>query len=100
MAVLPAPCGTEPNGDQPAPEKEKILSATKGFPVAESISALPFAPMGEVIANAPPEPDWLWTGYVAPGALSADRGSAEGRQVNARVRSDRGDARRAVVRGT
>ena len=60
----------EPNGDKPAPEKEKILSATKGFPVAESISALPFAPMGEVIANAPPEPDWLWTGYVAPGALS------------------------------
>lgn len=60
----------ETNGDKPTPEKEKILSATKGFPVAESISALPFAPMGEVIANAPPEPDWLWTGYVAPGALS------------------------------
>jgi putative DNA primase/helicase len=58
-----------------------FLSATKGLPVAESISAaneesgesglsLPFARVGDVIANAPPEPDWTWQGYLAPESIA------------------------------
>jgi 5S rRNA maturation endonuclease (ribonuclease M5) len=48
----------------------QILSATRGLAVAESISSLPFTLAGDVIANAPPEPDWIWDGYVAPGEVS------------------------------
>jgi 5S rRNA maturation endonuclease (ribonuclease M5) len=51
-------------------EEVQILSATRESAVAESISALPFTPMGDVSANAPPEPQWVWDGYVAPGAVS------------------------------
>jgi 5S rRNA maturation endonuclease (ribonuclease M5) len=49
---------------------DQILSATKESPVAESISGLPFTLAGDVIAAAPPDPDWIWNGYVAPGEVS------------------------------
>jgi len=48
----------------------QILSATRESAVAESISGLPFTLAGDVIANAPSEPDWIWDGYVAPGEVS------------------------------
>lgn len=32
--------------------------------------SLPFASLGTALADAPPEPDWYWQGYVAPGVLT------------------------------
>jgi 5S rRNA maturation endonuclease (ribonuclease M5) len=51
-------------------EELQILSATRESAVAESISGLPFTLAGDVIADAPPEPAWIWEGYVAPGEVS------------------------------
>jgi hypothetical protein len=31
---------------------------------------LPVAPLEQVLAATPPEPEWLWRGYVAPGSLT------------------------------
>lgn len=36
----------------------------------EGSLALPFAPLAEVLANVPSEPEWLWEGYLAPGSLT------------------------------
>lgn len=52
------------------PADPPIHSATKELPVAERISGLPFSLAGDVIANAPPEPEWVWEGYIAPGEIS------------------------------
>jgi 5S rRNA maturation endonuclease (ribonuclease M5) len=55
---------------QAGADEIQILSATRASTVAESISGLPFTRMGDVTANAPPEPEWVWDGYIAPGAVS------------------------------
>jgi len=34
------------------------------------VTALPFVGAHELRAQTPPEPDWRWTGYVAPGAVT------------------------------
>ena len=50
------------------------VSAPKGTLRAETkfegSLTLPFAPLDEVLANVPSEPEWLWQGYLAPGSLT------------------------------
>jgi 5S rRNA maturation endonuclease (ribonuclease M5)/DNA-binding transcriptional ArsR family regulator len=47
-----------------------IRSSYRDRSVTNDDSGLPFTRVGDIIANAPPEPDWVWDGYVAPGAVS------------------------------
>jgi putative DNA primase/helicase len=47
-----------------------FLSATKESTVAERKIRLPFRPLRDAIATAPAEPEWLWEGYLAPGAVT------------------------------
>jgi 5S rRNA maturation endonuclease (ribonuclease M5)/DNA-binding transcriptional ArsR family regulator len=47
----------------------EIHSSLGDQPVTKE-SGLPFRPLREAIANAPPEPEWLWGGYLAPGVIS------------------------------
>lgn len=51
-------------------EAEKIDCTTKGSPLLQSIGTLPIAPLPEVLANAPAEPEWRWEGYLASTALT------------------------------
>jgi predicted ATP-dependent serine protease len=37
---------------------------------AEGSLRLPFAPISAALADVPPEPEWLFDGYVAPGSLT------------------------------
>lgn len=36
----------------------------------KAYSSLPFALLSTALENVPPEPDWTWKGYLAPGAVS------------------------------
>lgn len=37
---------------------------------SEEVAPLPFGPMTHDVESAPLEPDWLWQGYLSPGALT------------------------------
>jgi 5S rRNA maturation endonuclease (ribonuclease M5) len=56
--------GSIPRGDQNHPNPvEPSFGSTEPNP--------PFAaPMSEKLAGVPPEPNWLWEGYLSPGALT------------------------------
>jgi hypothetical protein len=36
----------------------------------EGLQGLPFLPLGSLLEGAPDEPDWLWSGYLSPGACT------------------------------
>jgi hypothetical protein len=60
---------------RPGPGSEKFVSGNGYSALPERISSsggegLPFAPLADVIADAPPDPEWTWDGYLAPGALT------------------------------
>lgn len=35
-----------------------------------SVPEMPFRPLHELIADSPEEPEWVWEGYLAPGAIT------------------------------
>lgn len=47
-----------------------FLSTTKEPHAVESNGGLSFRSFHEALADAPPEPEWLWEGYLAPGSLT------------------------------
>jgi hypothetical protein len=47
-------CGSTPRNNQNDPNPQEPFAA----------------PMSEKLAGVPPEPDWLWNGYLAPGSLT------------------------------
>jgi predicted ATP-dependent serine protease len=52
---------------------DEFVSSLERLGVNESntrASTLPIAPLSELLANTPPEPEWLWTGFVAPGVIT------------------------------
>lgn len=53
---IPDEVGWARKNGQPPEEEPKVV--------------LPFAPLSETLANTPPEPDWLWRGYLAPGTVT------------------------------
>jgi DNA-binding transcriptional ArsR family regulator len=65
--------GVSANGNAAAPEHlipPPIASETGGNEITEAAKGLPFAPLGPLLEDVPPEPSWLVQGYLAPFAIS------------------------------
>jgi hypothetical protein len=48
----------------------RFLSSPRGLGRDERERGLPFAPLSEVVAQAPDEPEWVLEGYLAPGSTT------------------------------
>lgn len=59
-----------PNGSGRATDHGRLDSAVLEKSVVQRNEGLPFAPIGATLEDAPPDPSWLWTGYLAPGAVT------------------------------
>jgi predicted ATP-dependent serine protease len=51
-------------------EGPELLSSPRDSSVTKENETLPFTLAGDVVGSAPPEPDWTWDGYSAPGSVT------------------------------
>jgi predicted ATP-dependent serine protease len=59
----------------PGPNGEpEMLSTTRESALVERNNGLPFRPLRQALKDVPPEPDWVWDGYLAPGSVTLEAG--------------------------
>ena len=59
---------TAPNSFRPP--KETPVGETKSNQDLEGSLTFAFTPLSRLVANVPPEPEWLWEGYLAPSTVT------------------------------